>query len=356
MIPVFVPSANFFLLLGLGFWALVALLIWSGLLVFVKGARATFRRHLKKSVLLLILLALPAAFFCLVRYTVWNIEREAEVDEQARHFTLSQTQQVGGIALPAGTRIATRRPHDPALFEEAVFPAPTALWEIQATGLRRFLRFDTQKETYVPEEAHVNLATDQRVHDWLCSKAQPAEFHWPERGEASPSSSAQPPPDFQACQLAEGNRIGPWPVPAGARVQASPSSSKDNNERWMVRIEPDHAAPMPWLGMSLRSAMIYLDARRAPLRVSDGELAADWTLGPLSHRAGERVGTAPEPWRSQFPGALMFSPAQGQAAPYQGHPDLPFGSTAIQTPDGKVHAIVPNAQAGVFEFATIIVK
>jgi hypothetical protein len=350
MIPVPIPSYSFFILMGLGFLSLIGLLVWLGALIFLRRARAAFRRNLKKCVVLVVLLALLAGFFCMVVYQFWRVE-------YSMNFTLSQAQQIAGIEMPAGTRISTLRPHDPVLFDEAIFPVPTLLWGIQAIQVRRFLRYDMERDTYAPERAWVSSLEDQSVQGWRCSKEQPIEFEWSAPGEDAQASTTEQTGRFKACHLGTGNRMGPWPVPVGAHVQASegvPGPDKTRGtDRWIVSVEPDQAAPMVWFGATLSSATFYLDAQRTLLTVSDGRLATDWQLGPITHRTGERVSSAPQQWQQKFPGALMFSPVHGQTASYQGHADVLFGYTAIQTPDGQVRAVVPNAEVGVVEFFTL---
>lgn len=137
MIPVSLPSANFYLLLSLGLLAGVVLAIWGVVLAVSASHRRTVRKHWKKSAVLFVVLAVPFAFFAWVHTIVWQIERESERAEAARNVTLEQAATVGGVAMPAGTRLKLQDEGQLETYVEAEFPAPTPIF-----GVHTLLRAD----------------------------------------------------------------------------------------------------------------------------------------------------------------------------------------------------------------------
>lgn len=348
MIPVPTFSATFYLLLSIGFFTLIGLAVWVGALVLLPAARGTLRRHPGKCLVAMAALALPSAFFGMGAYTFWRVQQDAEQDRQARQLTLAHAQEVGLIAMPAGTRLSTRRPHDPASFEEAVFPTPSLVFGLQASRVTRILRSDPDGQAPHPIAAHVTLASDQVVSGWRCGTTGTANFKFELPGG---------PPVFTACRLGPGNHIGPWQVPAGASLSATPGTlyldGTREQDRWLVDLEENVSPPMQLMGASLKNARIHVDAQGRFVRLADGQLAQELSWGSIRHPAGTRMQTAGVALQKRYPGAVLFSPIPGQVVKHPGQDDLRFGSTMLQTPDGAVLAVLPNAEAGVFEFFRI---
>ena len=68
--------------------------------------------------------------------------------EAARNVTLQATTTVGGIAMPAGTRLKLQDEGQLETYLEAEFPHPVAMYGVQASSARRYLQSDYDDETY----------------------------------------------------------------------------------------------------------------------------------------------------------------------------------------------------------------
>ena len=132
MIPIALPSAGFYIFVSLGFLAGLVLLGWALALVASGGARRTVRKYWKTSSLLFVVLVIPFAFYAWVQTVIWQIEREGARREAARNVTLAAATTVGGVAMPAGTRLKLQDEGQLETYVEAEFPRPVAMYGVQA--------------------------------------------------------------------------------------------------------------------------------------------------------------------------------------------------------------------------------
>lgn len=356
MIPIALPSANFYILLSLGFLAGIVLLGWGLALAVSAGARRKVRKFWKTSAVLFVLLAAPFSFYAWVQAVVWQIGRESERIEAARNVTLQQPAMVAGVAMPAGTRLKLQDEGQPETYVEAEFPQPVPMYGLQASTVRRYLDTDYDENTYAtlgrhPRTVILRGAGDQAVLGWRCDTTQDVEIDVERDGGMKALSK---------CVLGPGNRAGELDIAPGSILYGSTGTvytdgSKDE-DRWRVEVKDPVAVRI--FGLPLSEPRIYLDARRRLLRISDAELACPVRFGDLSYAAGTLVksvrrGRGDE--REPYPGVLVFSPWNGQAAKRAGQADVPVGMSVMQTQGGEVAGIVENEQAGVFQFATFVV-
>jgi len=356
MIPIALPSAGFYLFVSLGFLAGLVLLGWAVVMVASAGARRTVRKYWKTSSLLLVVLAVPFAFYAWVQAVVWQVERESDRAEAARNVTLQAATTVGGVAMPAGTRLKLQ---DEGLLEtylEAEFPQPVAMYGVLASSARRYLNTDYDSETYAlrgryPRNVIVRGAGSQTVLGWQCDATQDIEFEVARDGAMTA---------LDKCVLGPGNRaetldLAPGSIVYGSGGTVYTDGSRDP-DRW--RIEVKNPVAVRIFGLPLSEPRLYLDEARRLLRVSDAELACATQFGGVSYAAGTQVKSARRgrgDEREPYPGVLVLSPWDGQVARRDGQADVPEGMSVMQTLAGEVVGVVKNDAVGVFHFATITV-
>ena len=356
MIPIALPSASFFILLTVGFIAGLLLLGWAVVLGISGRARRAVRKYWKTSVVLCLALAAPFSFYAWFQAVIWQVERESERMQAARLVTLQEPTTVGGVAMPAGTKLKLQDEGQRDTYLEASFPQAVSMLGVQATSARRYLDTRYEKETYAilgrhPRTVILRGAGVQTVLGWRCDGARDIEF------AVEPDGAMKA---FEQCVLADGNAGADLKIAAGGVLRGSNGTvytdgSRDA-DRW--RLEVDSAQAVQVFGLFLSRPTLYLDASRHVLRVTDAELACRTQFGGLTYAAGTQLktarrGTGDE--REPYPGVLIFSPWHGQAAERPGHQAVPEGMSVMQTLQGEVIKIMNNDAAGVIRFDTFIV-
>lgn len=356
MIPVSLPSANFYLLLSLGFLAGIVLVGWAAMFAASGAHRRFVRRHWKKSAALFVVLAVPFAFYAWVHTVIWQIERESDRQEAARHVTLEHATTVAGTPMPAGTQLTLQDEGQLDTYLEAEFPQPVTIFGVQATRARRFLGSDYDNDTYAligryPQTVILSGQGDQSVQGWQCDATRDIEFDTTREGGMQALSQ---------CRLGSGNQVGDLTIAAGSILYGSSGTvytdGSSDPDRWRVEVKDPVAVKV--FGLMLSDPRIYLDADRRLLRVSDTELACKLDLGGFHYVPGTQVKTirrAQGAGREPFPGIFVFSPGNGQTAARDGHEAVPAGMSVMQAFDGALAGIVKNETVGVFEFATFVV-
>lgn len=356
MIPISLPSANFYLLLLFGMLAGVVLGVWALVLAISASHRRTVRKYWKTSAALFVVLAVPFAFFAWVQIIIGQIERESERAEAARNVTLEQASTVGGVAMPAGTRLKLQDEGQLETYVAAEFPAPTPIFGVQATLARRYLDAEYEKETYAlirryPRSIILKGQGDQTVLGWRCDSTHDIEF------DTQPDGTMKA---LDQCRLGTGNNVDGMAIHAGSVLYGSTGTvyvdGSTDPDRWRIEVKDPVAIKI--FGLMLSEPRIYLDADRHLLRVSDSELACRVRFGGFDYAEGTQVKTIRrviDGQREPFPGVLVFSPSSGQVAKREGHADVPQGMSVMQAFDGTLLGIVTNEEVGVFKFATFSV-
>jgi len=356
MIPIALPSANFFILLTAGFFAGLLLLGWALVLAVSAGARRAVRKYWKTSALLFVALSVPFAFYAWVQAVFWQVENESSRREAARNITLQQPATVGGVDMPAGTRLKLQDEGKIDTYVEAAFPQAVPLYGVQAITVRRYLDTEYDKDTYAtlgrhPRTVILRGAGDQAVLGWRCDATQDIEF------DVEPDGAMKM---LSKCVLGAGNAAAGMEIARGAVLYGSNGTAYTDGsrdaDRWRIEINDPVAVRV--FGLALSDPRIYLDAGRNLLRVGDSALACPTQFGGLSYPAGTLVKTVRRgsgDAREPYPGVLVFSPWNGMAAQRGGHADVPEGMSVMQTLAGDVVEIVANEAVGVFRFATFSV-
>ncbi|MGE8667618.1 MAG: hypothetical protein ACN6PM_07800 [Achromobacter mucicolens] len=356
MIPIALPSASFFILLTAGFFAGLLLLGWGIVLAASGGARRTVRKYWKTSIALCLALAAPFSFYAWFQAVMWQVGRDIDRKQAALRVTLQEPAVVGGVAMPAGTRLTLQDEGKLDTYVEASFPQAVQMLGVQATSARRYLDTEYEAQTYAtlgrhPRTVILRGAGVQTVQGWGCDGAHDIEF------AVEPDGAMKA---FEQCVLASGNEAAGLAIAAGTALRGSSGTvytdgSRDA-DRWRLEVDGDAAVPL--YGLFLSRPTLYLDASRNVLRVTDAELACRTQFGGLTYAAGTQFKTARRGSgedREPYPGVLVFSPWNGQAAVRPGHEDVPEGMSVMHTPQGEFIKIVSNEAAGVFRFDTFVV-
>lgn len=345
MIPMPVFSSAFVILYLLGWFALAVLVIWGATLALSPTARAAFSWNWPIG-LLAGVLVIASGYSTLLTLDARRVLRRVQREQAALHVTTTAALRIAGVTLPIGTQLTTRQPGVMESFTDATFPSPTIIYGVRALELHRSIPYPLDDSLAAATGATIMLATDDSVEGWRCSATTPVEFSLAEGTAAR----------LQKCTLAPGNQAGTLTIPAGATLLASEgalwSDGTHERDRWVVMME-DSTPPIRLFGAELVTARLNLSERRELLRVSEAALASDFRLGTIQYSKGTRVSSAPPTLLVRHPGALMFSPQERQVVSYPGHRDVTAGFTLVQSPDGRVHGVFPNAEVGVLDFQRI---
>ncbi len=218
-----------------GIW----LLVWLSLLAFSPRARQRLRRRWPSRGLLMLLLLIPLGLRAWLEIGLWQYERERAREEAAHSSVLERPTRLGGIEMPAGTRLKLELKHQPESFREAEFPTPVTIRGVATRHLQRWLQSeqdnpqDPWKTTGVhPTSLRLRGEGVAEIEGWRCDASQEIAFASERDGR---------PAAFEGCSLATGNRADDIDFPAGARLFASDgmvyTDGYRDAERWRVMPE-----------------------------------------------------------------------------------------------------------------------
>ena len=370
------------------FCGLAGLVCWLGILAVSKRSRAALRAApIKQGVGLLLVLLLGAPSMAFL-YAMWSIDQQSAREAAARQMSLTQAARIGAIDMPAGTRLTLRRVGEPETFTQAEFPQAVAVGGVQATRVTRELTDEYDSKTYAIAATYATSlaatgAGTQSVDGWRCDATRGVTFDTARDGTLVRMAH---------CMLAHGNTVG---MPgSGARDLASSSSrnaaadpgkASDSSaasapnaadlalppgsnlratsgnryvdgftdaDRWEV--EPPEGTVLRIAGLALLDPLLRLDGERRYFELPRGALPCDLVLGEMHYTAGTRVRSAPRNWRNEHPDAWVFSPWNGQPAHRDAHADVSVTQSVVQTPDGKVLAVVDSDSVGVMRFPELM--
>ncbi|ALM85000.1 hypothetical protein [Bordetella sp. N] len=343
MIPVALPGGNFYPMLVASLICLATLLTWIAILCTTPAARLRVREHPRKSLIAMGILALVGAIFPAGQAQRWLATRAAAAEEARRTVVLDHGVELGGIAMPAKTRLLLKTPDELASFEQARFPAPVDMDGARIQQLRRYVRGTGAAVTVTGASATID--TDQEIGGWRCSRGHLVEFRM---------STADGRLRFSSCHLAAGNQIDKQAIPEGTwaslRSGAAPAGDPRLAEGWLLRTDGSEA--MRVQNLPLIKVELRLDPKHRLLSF-EGALAQPLTLGPMTYPPGTRVATAAATLTGALPGDLVFSPSRGRSARREGGQDVAAGNSVLQAPDGTVRSVLSNRAAGVLDFASI---
>lgn len=331
MIPVPVFSYVFLAILLASAVSLPLLISWIALLCISRRWRAAFRARLRLHLSLMIVFAFLSSFILLLLYQFHRMDAEREQREAARHTVLQQAQTIADVQMPAGTRLHSREPGQLEAFDAATFPQALSFNGVMVSSLNRRIYEDLERG-FVVSSVDATLAFNQAIQGWICQKQVPAGF------DVVSGSLV-----FQSCTLAAGNLLGNWPIPAGAELRAD----RQFGRAWTVYLNEDTSTLMN--DIPLHDVRLAVDKNHQALGFSEAVLAKDLHLGSARYTAGTRVNSRDWTLPSKPSDTVIFSPVEGQVAKVDREPDVPFGSSVVQSLTGDVHAILSNQKAGIID-------
>ncbi len=322
-----------------GIW----LLIWLSLLAFSPRARQRLRRRWPSRGLLMLI---PLGLRAWLEIGLWQYERERAREEAAHSAVLERPTRLGGIEMPAGTRLKLELKHQPESFREAEFPTPVTIRGVATRHLQRWLQSeqdnpqDPWKTTGVhPTSLRLRGEGVAEIEGWRCDASQEIAFASERDGR---------PAAFEGCSLAIGNRADDIDFPAGARLFASDgmvyTDGYRDAERW--RVMPETGQRVSVRGIALSGGALAFDRDRRLYGLGGTVLAEALQLGAWHYPAGTEVSLSPRAaWRAQHPHAWLFSPTR-EAASHASGERLEHGVSLLQTLDGQELERLDNRAAG----------
>ncbi|ANN68762.1 hypothetical protein [Bordetella bronchialis] len=343
MNPVALPGGNFYPMLAVSLVCLATLLTWIAVLCTNRLARMRLRARPRSNAVAMLALAVLGGIFPVRLALRWMDGHQAAADKAAHTVVLDGPRTLGGIDMPAGTRLLVRLEDRPDTFEAAHFPGPVPVGGIPVVSLERYLA-KSGVQQFRATGASGTLPGDEAADGWRCARGHKVEFKPDEDGRLR----------FSSCHLAAGNTVGGQSLPAGTWVAlrhgARPASDFQHVDGWLLRT--DGSDPSMVAGMPLLKADLRLDRQRK-LVWFEGSLASEYDLGPMTYPAGTRVATAGAAVAGAKPGDMVFSPSRGRSASRNDGDDVPSGQSVLQAPDGTVRAVMSNRAAGVLDVASI---
>lgn len=176
-----------------GIW----LLVWLSLLAFSPRARQRLRRRWPSRGLLMLLLLIPLGLRAWLEIGLWQYERERAREEAAHSAVLERPTRLGGIEMPAGTRLKLELKHQPESFREAEFPTPVTIRGVATRHLQRWLQSeqDNPQDPWKTTGVH---PTSLRLRGEGVAEIEGWRVATPARKSPSPASATGVPPPSKA--------------------------------------------------------------------------------------------------------------------------------------------------------------
>jgi len=307
MIPVGLPSVEWMLLVGA---LLGSLLIWAGwtLLLILCPKK---RKSLTQGTLILYLLFSIPAVFTLYKIIQINWALRTYERENIAQFrpTLQQAQTLGQIQMPPATQLRLAVADTPESFQDAIFPFPVAVANINALRVERYIAFNIGDNSEVigfsPKNMRVTGEGSSLQQGWLCDTHYPVEFLLNADGTIE---------SFERCILAQAQNVDGIQVPKGTSVRASSGNAYTDGfvdaDRWVLDIPAETAVKIE--GLLISGPIIALDQQRKLYEVDRAELAQATQLGGVYHPAGSPIRLNPREIRKSYPADWLITAAPSQ--------------------------------------------
>jgi hypothetical protein len=311
---------------------LVVLGVWMWRLMARPGSRQGARDRRLQTMIVLGMLAFASAPIIFLALNASRLQPSAFAGMEPVRTVLKAPTRVGGIDMPAGTRLQLEHDNQLESFVSAVFPAPVPVYGTPATRVTRQLRTVQRNGTQVqePAGAYVTMAGDQTIEGWTCTATAIAgrrrpTLHYQLAHDGSPRA-------FEGCLAGDGNLIDGQALPVGSDIGAAKYADKPA-VRWRVSSGDDKVFTV--LGIPVYNATFWVDARRRVVGVQYAQLACRLTLGPITYAPGTEVESADGDWRKRFPDAWFFKTSSARPASQASGAIAP-GAWVVQSPDGAL--------------------
>lgn len=351
MIPVALPSLSSILILAGIFLGGLIWLVWTAILLVNRSSRRTLNRR-RWLILPYGALGVAAIYAGLFLYKGWRISQEINQSWAATHITLDEPALIGGIDMPAGTKLTLSIADQRESFSEAEFAQAVDTFGIKALRIDRYIHIDTDENFKTIGAYPLNLRIrgegEASLEGWRCDATSPIEFEADRDGR---------PASFERCILAEGNQPDGLNLPAGAEIYATGGTTYIDGsvdpDRWVISLEPSMSLRLK--GADLAGLVLKLDAERRMLEFERAVLACPLQQGAIHYPAGTELRSVGKGLRALYAGAWVFSPPLGgDAIAVPGHGEIGDDKAIIQSASGDVLAVLPLEEAGIMRFLTII--
>ena len=309
---------------------LVALGVWMWRLMARPGPRQNARDRRLQAMIVLGMLAFASAPIIFLALNMSRMQPNSFAGMEPTRTILNAPARIGGIDMPAGTRLQLERENQPESFVAASFPGPVPVYGVPALRVTRQLRVVQRDgdEIHEPAGAYVTLAGDQTIEGWVCTAGAVTGRRRPTlHYQLARDGSAQA---FEGCLAADGNLVDGQALPPGTDIGAARYIDRPAI-RW--RLSPGEDKVFTVRGIPLYNATFWVDARRHVVGVQYAQLACRLTLGSITYAPGTEVESADGDWRKRFPDAWYFKTSSTRAAS-QVDGDIKPGTWVVQSPDG----------------------
>lgn len=253
MIPIPILSLEAILIILAFYAATLAWLVWT--LRIILSAKA--RRRLGPW--RIFVYAILAAMSCLTALYHYDLHQQAADFKMKFEPVLSENSFIGGIDMPAGTKLVVNAPYDFESFREAKFPHPVRISGTDALFAERYVTTETDEEYrilgYTPLNIRLTGIGEGLENEWRCDATHPITLQTHSDGSVKA---------FESCMAAVGNRIENQLLPKGAEIIATDGSVYTDgfvaSDRWLIYLPAD--AQLSVGNKAQIGGMIRLDAER----------------------------------------------------------------------------------------------
>jgi len=253
MIPIPILSLEAMLIILAFYAATLAWLVWT--LCIILSAKA--RRRLGSW--RIFVYAILTVMSCLTALYHYDHHQQAAEFKMKFEPVLSENSFIGGINMPAGTKLVVNAPYDFETFREAKFPYPVRISGTDTLFAKRYLTTKTDEEYrilgYTPLNIRLTGIGEGLENEWRCDATHPITLQTHSDGSVKA---------FESCMAAVGNRIENQPLPKGAEIIATDGSVYTDgfvaSDRWLIYLPAD--AKLRVGNKTQIGGVIRLDAER----------------------------------------------------------------------------------------------
>ncbi|RJE78620.1 hypothetical protein DWB67_16700 [Paracoccus sp. JM45] len=233
MIPIPILSPEAILIILAFYAATLAWLVWTLRILFSEKTRHQLRAWR------ILVYTILTGMSCLTAWYHYDRQQQTAAFKTKFEPVLAENSLIGGINMPAGTKLVIETPDDFETFRKAQFPHPVRISGTDALLAERYLSAETDEEYhttgYTPLNIRLTGLGESLENDWRCDATHPITLQT--HGDGSIKA-------FESCIAAAGNRIENLPLPKGAQIIATDGSVFTDGfvdlDRWLIYL-PDNA-------------------------------------------------------------------------------------------------------------------
>lgn len=289
MIPVSLPSVEFIVLVLTFLTITIIWIVWTLLLCcrwLLSLRDSQFNKGAWSTVFVLSYLAvMTVALFTIGTFVSFKRQSNEYLSTYNRQYrpVLDTPQRLGGIDMPAGTKLTLAIADQREAFSVATFPSPVLIAGVKALRVERYLYIADQKHVgsrpFEPQAIYISGVGTSTHNGWHCDATYPLQFDL---------KSAEPGLAFLSCTLAEGNHIEGSQVPRGAEVRYSTGTvyvdGFIDQDRWIVDFPKDVIFEID--SLPLKGPVIKLDEHLKLYQVERASLARTILFGGVDYQLG----------------------------------------------------------------------